>query len=142
MALDKFIISGLLLGLFSLSFFMFTYFLINNNNDNNNQLLQDKSFNQTFYSINNSLNDIQTTSEEQYNSTSKEPINVGFGSLIYFSIRNAGNIFGGMVTSILNPIFNLVLGVLGVSPVVIAVFISIVLVTLIFLAWKMYRLGA
>ena len=141
MGLDKFIIAGLLLGLFSLSFFMFAFNLINDNNTNNNQLLNDKNFNKTFYSINKSLDNIQTESEKQYNSTSKESISIGFGSLIYFSIRNAGNIFGGMVTSVLNPIFNMVISV-GIPPIVIAVFISIILVTLIFLAWKMYRIGA
>lgn len=139
MGLDKFIISGLLLGLVAFALFSFAYQISIDNNSTT--LMNHPYMNQTFYSINNSLKEVQSKSESQYNATSNEPISAGYGSLILFSIRGAGNVFGGMITSVFNPIFNLSKNVLGIPTIILGVFISIILVLLIFLAWKMYRIG-
>lgn len=139
MGLKSYIISGLLIGLFAFSFFMFIFQFTTDNGSTT--LVKDPTLNKTFWSLNQTLTGVQSQGENEYNATTNEPVSAGFGSLILFSIRGAGNIFGGTFKSIVNPIMLMSTEVLGIHPIVLGVIITIILVTLIFLAWKMYRLG-
>jgi hypothetical protein len=139
MGMREYIISGFLVGLFSISFL---YFILIVSQDNDSVgLINDKTLNKTFYSLNSSLSGIQAKTESEYNATATEPISAGFGSIILFSIRNAGTVFGGSVTSIIKPLLIFSQETLGIPPVVLGIISAIIIVSLIFLGWKMYRLG-
>lgn len=138
MGFRELLISSVLVGLFVIAFLNFVYIsTINNSPDN--ALLKDKALNQTFYSLNNSMQSYQTTAQKQLNATESETISSSFGALVMFSIIGAGRVFTGMITGTFNSIFLLATQTLGIPAFVIGIFITIIIITIIFLSWRIYR---
>ena len=139
MGIRNYIVSALLFGLFLIATFMFIFQA--SRDSNSDVLVNDKMLNKTFYSMNKSLSGLQTTASEQWNATNSETPTKGSDSIIILSIKYSGTIFGGVISTIYNITFVFLAQALGIPPIVLGIGASIIIVTIIFFLWRMYRTG-
>ena len=139
MGIRIYVINALLFGLFVIATFGFIFQA--SQDSGSNVFINDKMMNKTFYSLNKSLSGVQTTASEQWNATNSETPTKGSDSIIILSIKYSGTIFGGVVSTIYNVTFLFLAQALGVPPIVLGVGASIIIITIIFFLWRMYRIG-
>ncbi len=111
-------------------------------NDVENTILENEVINKTYTNLETDLSDFGSETQTQKESFESEIPERGFGSLIIFAIIGVGQKFTGMITGIYNIFIVLPASILGISPVVIGVFTAMLIVSLILLAWRVYRAGA
>ena len=119
-------------------------FIVTTQRDNNvNQtILEDDVINRTYARLETNLSEFRTTAQTQKESFEEEIPERGFGSLLIFSIVSVGQKFTGLVAAVYNIIIVLPASILGIPKVVISVLSSILIISLILLAWRVYRLGS
>lgn len=139
MGIRDYIISASLVGLFVLAIFSFANLSASDNAGRN--ILSDPLLNGTNESMYRVLNSFSSSSESQLNATTTESPTANFGSLVLFSIVGASRVFTGTIIGVYNVIFVLGGQALGIPPVVLSVLAGITLVSVIFFAYRMYRLG-
>ncbi len=110
-------------------------------NDVENTILENKVINKTFTDFETDLSEFRTESQTQKDSFESEDPAPGFGSLIIFSIVGVGKTFSGMTLGVYNIFIVLPASILGVPPIVIGVLTTILIISLILLAWRVYRVG-
>ena len=110
-------------------------------NDVENTILENEVINKTFTDFETDLGNFGPNTTEQKGSFDSEIPERGFGSLIIFAIIGVGQRFTGMVIGVYNIFIVLPASILGLPPVVISVLGSILTVSLILLAWRVYRAG-
>lgn len=134
------VISFILLGLFTMSFFSFLIYSTLENNPGSD-LLKDENFNTTFNELNSSLESMQKTANEQKNLTfSENPLVATFG-LVSTAVVGAGRVFSGMVFNTWNIIATFIGRTGIVPPIVISIIFTIIMIAIIFLIWKNWRQG-
>ncbi len=130
-----------LIGLFifaSISFIVKTQ----QDNDVENTILEDEIINRTYSKLETNLSDFESTTQTQKESFEDEIPERGFGSLIIFSIISVGQKFTGLIAIVYNVMIILPASILGIPKVVISVLSSILIVSLVLLIWRVYRVGA
>lgn len=134
-------INAVLVGLVILAFIAFAAQTASDNNPNRT-IISNPSINQTYSSLSTTLNGAAGIAGGQLNATSSETPTLGFGSLVLFSIVGAGRVFTGLVTGIYQIIFVLMVQQLQIPVILINVLITIILISVIFLGWRLYRIGS
>ena len=137
MDLKEFASGFLLLGLFVICLFTFVFGLADNNTEIQNLDTSGIDLDYLETHLNSSKEDAEGYIK---NFGSENPV-VSLGSLILFSVVGVGKL---VINSILIT-FNIVLGgisnVLGIPPIVTGIISAILMIGLIFAAWKLYHTG-
>lgn len=134
------IITTLLIGLcvFGMLSWAIT-FQIDNNADQT--LLDNPSINDSYSNLYTHLNDAQGTSESQREGFEQEVPTLGTDSFLFSSIIGAVKTFTSTISNIFSVTFVFIGSALGISPVVIGVFVAIIIITAILLAWRVAKVG-
>ncbi len=119
-------------------------FIVTTQRDNNvdETILENQVINRTYTKLETNLSNFRSQSQTQKESFESEIPERGFGSLIIFSIIGVGQRFTGMIVGVYNIFIVLPASILGISPIVIGVFTTMLIVSLILLIWRVYRAGA
>lgn len=144
MAFRKILFSVLLIALFSFAMIFFGMSQGRNVNAPVN-LEDDPRINQSFGEFSQQLDTAQERTESQLESFQSENPILSFGTLVLFAIVSAGKVFTDMITGFYNVTLGLAFDVLfGGDPafaVVTGVIISILLISIIFLFWRVLKAG-
>jgi len=140
MSFRKIFIAFALLGVFMFAFLNFGLDIARNN-DVNQSILSDTQMNDSFNRLQANLSSYSAVSQGQRENFESELPTEGFGTLIIFAIISAGKVFTSLLVGIFNTIFFPLSNIIGVSPVILGVFASIFLLTIIFAAWRVYKSG-
>lgn len=105
-------------------------------------ILENQLINSTFVDLAASIADQSVSSNSSQNSFNSEVPAPGFGSLIIFAIVGVAQTFTSLVTTIWNILIILPLSILGIPNEVANVLGSILVISLILLAWRVYRVGS
>ena len=118
-------------------------FIVTTQRDNNvdETILEDEIINRTYSKLETNLSDFESATQTQKESFEEEIPERGFGSLIIFSIISVGQKFTGLIAVVYNIMIILPASILGIPKVVISVLSSILIVSLILLVWRVYRVG-
>lgn len=118
-------------------------FIVVTQRENNVDLtiLDNEIINRTYRNLEIDLSEVGTEVQGQRETFESEIPERGFGSLIIFGIVSVAQKFMGMIISIYNIFIVLPSAILGIPKIVTSVLSAILLVTLILLAWKVYRAG-
>jgi len=135
----NFIISLLLLGLFVLAIgnFIVTTQL---NNGVNDTILNDPNFNATFTSIQSDLGNVEDQGQAQREGLEGENPTTGSNNLIFDSISGIKR-FTATTVSISDLTFGLIASTIGVSGLVLSVFLGMILIVGGILFWRVIRSG-
>lgn len=133
--------SFVIIGVFIVAAMSFVVVMQQENNVTDD-MLQNDIINNTFTDLGGDLSQIKSDSDSQRDSFEDEIPERGFGNLIIFSVVGVGKKFTGMIVGVYNTIIVLPAGILGVPEVVIGALTSILTLTLILLAWRVYRSGS
>ncbi len=134
----------IMFSLISLMVFATISFVVTLQTDNDapSSLLENQLINNTFISLSDNISQqsVSTnTSKTAFDSDIPAP---GFGSLIIFAIVGVAQGFTSTITTTYNIIIILPLGLLGIPSQVANILVSILMMTLILLAWRLYRVGS
>lgn len=137
----EYIISFLIIGLFSISLIMFA---IGTSIDNeaDNSIANDPRISTIYNSLNATLESSRATSDSIKTSFETENPFVGFGSLLFFSIIGAFKTINIIIISIFTTLSVFIIDVIGINPIVFSVISAGLLITLVLLGWRLYRQGA
>jgi hypothetical protein len=112
------------------------------NNEVDNTILENQLINNTFEKLQTNLTNVGGATQTQRGNFESEIPERGFGSLIIFSIVAVTQKFTALIIGIFNIFVILPSSILGISPVVTGAIGSILIVSLVLLAWRVYRLGS
>lgn len=110
-------------------------------NDTNTSILENQIINSTFTKLQDNLTAYSSTTQQQRENFEGEIPERGFGSLLIFSIVTVWQTFMSLTIGVYNILIVVPASVLGVSPIIIGVLDSILIVTLLLLGWRIYRVG-
>lgn len=111
-------------------------------NDVTDTILGNTVINNTFSTLQENLTSSESETQTQRESFESEIPERGFGSLLIFSIVSVGQRFTAIVISTYNILIVLPASILGIPEIVLNVLSSILIVTLILLVWRVYRVGS
>ncbi len=119
-------------------------FIVTTQRDNGvtNTILDNDVINRTYSNLETDLGGLSSNASTQKESFESEIPERGFGSLLIFAIVGVGNKFTGMIVGIYNILIVLPASLLGISPIVIGALTAILLLSLILLVWRVYRVGS
>ncbi|KKL19287.1 hypothetical protein LCGC14_2466970 [marine sediment metagenome] len=119
-------------------------FIVTTQRDNGvtNTILDNDVINRTYSNLETDLGGLSSNASTQKESFESEIPERGFGSLLIFAIVGIGRKFTGMIIGIYNIIIVLPASLLGIPSIVISVMTAILLVSLVLLAWRVYRVGS
>ena len=134
------IISSVLIGLFIVAMLQgFNY--LASENQVQNPLTQDTAVNNSLNSLNQDLSDLNRTSNNIRSAFDSEKSTFATGFLLFGSILDASKQLMNFIVNIFQISFDLITEKLGVPPLILGVFASIVLITAVLLAWKLVKGG-
>lgn len=140
MGINKTFISFAIVGLFIVSMISFIV-QTQINNDVEETLLDNPFLNKTYIDLGSTLGDFKDTSQTQNEVQDNDnPLTEG-GSLLFVSITKTGKVVKGMISGVYNVIIVLPATFFGLPEIVITVLSSILVITLIFSAWRLYKAG-
>lgn len=116
--------------------------LFQDENDSPSTILENELINRTFVNIDSSISTQETNSNSSKEAFESEIPERGFGSLIIFSIVGVAQSFISIITTTYNLVIVLPISLLGVPFQVAKILGSILMMSLIFLAWRVYRVGS
>ena len=132
------LINSILVGLFAFALITFLFVSMAQNNPSS-QVFQDPSLNKTYYALNESLNSYQAIAEEQKNSTFSDNPVLGFVDIVLLSILGAGRILSTMVSGTFNTLSVFAMEIFHIPAIVLGVLSTVMIVSVIFLLWRMYK---
>lgn len=126
-----------------LMIFSILAFFITVQSDNNitDRLIDNTLINSTYSTLGSNLGELRNQSQAQKELFESENPTIGIGSILLFSILSAGKIFNGMIIGVFNTIIKLPIVVLGLDPILLSVLGTLLVVTIIFGLWAIYKLG-
>lgn len=130
-----------LIGLFVFATLSFAITL-QEDNSVTDTILNNSQINRTFERLQSNLTSVGNETQQQRQNFESEIPERGFGSLLIFSIVSVGQKFTATIIGTYNILIVLPASIIGVPTEVIGVLGSILLVTLILLAWRVYRVGS
>ena len=135
----NFTINGLLVALFLVAIISFgAQLAVENGADST--ILQDPNINRTFNSIDGNLTSFQGVVEGQ-SKAQDETKPIALFDFLFESIIGTGKVLKAAFTNIFNVMLGLMGSTLGLPPVALATMTSIILLIMIFLAWKLFKTG-
>ncbi len=139
--LKTLVISALLVGIFSFALLSFGNQMSLDNNTKN-IILEEEQFNRTFNTINVTLQDATNTINATREGFFSDIPIVGDLGAFLTSIVAVGRQSFSVVKSIYDLTIGLIAETLGISPIVIGVITSIIIIVSLLLAWRVYRTGS
>ncbi len=130
-----------LIGLFVLATLSFGIKL-QQDNSVSDTILNNSQINRTLDRLQSNLTDVSNQTQQQRQNFESEIPERGFGSLLIFSIVSVSQKFTATIIGVYNILIVLPASILGIPPEVIGVLGSILIVSLILLAWRVYRVGS
>lgn len=140
MEFKKLWITFALIGLmvFSLLAFIVRFQIDNQQADS---ILNNSIINRTYSGLQTNLSSFGSTSQSQRGVFESETPTDSFGSLIIFSIVSSGKIFTSMLFGVFNLLILLPSSLLGLSPIIVSTLSAILIVSIIFALWRVYKVG-
>lgn len=129
-----------LVGLLVLAIFSLI-FIVQTDNNATQPLAENVLINRTYTNLNDTMSSLESEGTNKYNLFSTEKPALGFGSIVLFTIVNAGSTFGNIIFIIFTLIIKVPLIVLGVDPTVTAMIISFLSISIIIALWIVYKFG-
>lgn len=143
MSARNMIISFMVVGLFVFSMITFGIGIATLNNGQS--IASDQRINSTYGSYVTQLADVQSTAEQQRDKFDSESPTLSFGEILFESIVGVGRTFTSSMVGFMDTTFNLIfVTIFGGDPtfaVVIGTIIGIVLLSIVFLLWRVYKAG-
>lgn len=115
------------------------YFAIDN--DTSTSLFDDPEINQSFKSLQGNLTDSYSSGKSSKEGYESENPTLSTDSFIFSSIISTGKTFTSTMTNIFNITLGLIFSKLGLSPILIGGIVAILMVLIIFLAWRVVKQG-
>lgn len=141
MGFKEYTISFIILSVFTGCLILFMFYGLQNNNPTSD-LLTNPLFNNYKENISNQLIENQELTKQQYNATANEPPTIGSNSIILESMSGVLKTFKSSITGIFNVISLMTSQILGLPIIVLSGVITIILITVIFSLWRVYRQGS
>lgn len=116
--------------------------VLQQNNEVTDTILENTVINKTFSSLEQNLTASESETQTQRESFESEIPERGFGSLLIFSIVSVGQKFTAIIVSTYNILIVLPISILGFPEIVSNILSSILIVTLLLLVWRVYRVGS
>ena len=135
------IISFILVGLFAFAMINFGVQL-SLENDSNQSILENSAINRSYHRLESNLTELRDEAQTQKEGFEGEDPKLEGGSLLFKSIVGAGKTFSSTITSVWIIISDVAYNVFGINEIILGVLASILLVTIIFLAWRAYKAGS
>jgi len=129
------ILALLVFGIFS---FVVTF---QNNNDATDKIISNKIINKTFNDLDDDISVLSDTISTEEQNQNTDSITESSGSLVMFSISNAGKTVKGIIFGLFNVLIVLPASFLGIPQQVIIILTSILAITLLILFWRLIRSG-
>lgn len=140
MGLKELMVSVLLAGIFAIALInLGVNFASNNNSDVS--LLDEDVINKSYYNLEDSFEDFQSTAEANKNASDEEIASTGFNSIILFSALSSARAVTGSIATTYNVLKLIFIRYLGVPAIVIGVFSGMLIFIMILYIWKTMRSG-
>lgn len=133
-------ISFVLVAVITLSLITFSV-NVATNNDADATILENQQINSTFSGLEEDLRDLETTSQDQRENFEDDSITSGLGFLVFQTIISGGRVFTGIIIGFFNILGTPLASIIGVPTAILGAFTSILVVSLILLAWRLYKRG-
>lgn len=138
------LISAILIGVFTFSL-IGAGVLMQGNNNITEGILQDSIINNTFNDLGENLSNQQGIAQTQLEGFETEAPEIGTNVFLFSSIVSAGKTFTSSLSLLYNVVFNLIIVKLGLGSgsglVLVGGLLAILLVTILFLAYKVFKIG-
>lgn len=136
----KLFVSFMMIGLVILGILAFQIGMQQDNNVNDT-ITNNALINNTHSQIESDLEGLRGQSQAQKAVFESEDPTTGFGSILLFSILSSGKVFNSMVVGIFNSVMILPATIFGIDPAISSVISTLLLITIIFGLWIVYKLG-
>ncbi|KKL68884.1 hypothetical protein LCGC14_2120530 [marine sediment metagenome] len=133
-------IASLLVGIFVFALLSFGNQIAIDNNVPN-ILLEEEQFNRTFRNLDSNLSEAIKDINASRGEFFKDIPIIGEITIILSSIVAVGRVFTVVVRNLYSLTLGLIAETLGISPIVMGILSSIILVSIILLIWRVYRSG-
>lgn len=141
MSVKSIIIGSILVGIFTFAIIMFAYQLPIENGVNNS-IANDPRVAVLVTSMNSSLqSSFELANSTQQSFNQDNPL-AAFGSLVLTSIVGVVKVLGTLPVAFFNAVFAFSNDVLGIPPIVTTAVIAILVISIVLLAWRLYRIGS
>jgi len=110
-------------------------------NNANQTILENRQINQSYAGLKEDLEKLESQAQEQRKNFEEDTVSTGLGFFILTTIIGGGRVFTGLTIGIFNTITEPLSSVLGIPVAVLGVFSFILLITLMLLAWRLYKQG-
>lgn len=134
------IISFLIIGLFFFCFVSFAYHIQIDNNANRT-ILDDSQMNSTLGWITSNITESEDKALAQRNSTEAEVVEAPEGAFILKSIVSGGISFISMFVGIYNVTIGFIFKAIGIDTIIFQTLTSIIIITIVFLFWRLVKVG-
>ncbi len=142
MGLKELFVTFALIGIFILCMVNFGV-QIARDNEATNSILDNEQINASFKSgLESDLSSFRDQSEAERDVFEEDNPKVGAGFFMLDAVMGAGKIFTGMIVGVFNLIILPLESIIGIPSAVIGVIISILIVSLVLLAWRVYKSGS
>ena len=142
MSFKSLFIGFVLISLFAVAMINFSVNLSSDNNSNNSIVNEPTGTIRTINkSLSTNLSSFQTISQGQRSNFESDLPILNVGTLIIFAIISSGKIFTGMITGLFSIMLFPLATLIGIPPIFLGAFISIFLVTVILLMWRVLKGG-
>lgn len=137
---EKLFTKFMFIGLFVLALFAFIFSV---QADNNAPILlsDNKLINDSFTEIQDDLTSFRTSSQTEKTLFESESPSSGFGTILLFTVVNAGKVFNGMIVGLFNVLIKLPVVFLGFPIVLVSVLSTMLIFAIIWGLWSKYKLG-
>lgn len=138
--MNKTLITFGIIGLFVVAFLSFA-FQFEEDNSISDGIRNNSILNKTYVNLENNLTGMEEKANQENVGQDTESVTESAGSLVFFSITSAGKTIKGIIVGVYNALVIIPAQILGVSSVVVILFGSLLTLTLILLAWRLYKSG-
>jgi len=138
--LREVVITSLLVGLFVIALISFGTTLSGNNNPNST-ILQDPVINQNFWELQEELNKTQAVAEGQREGFFSDILILEQVEVVLRGIHSITKVFTGTLKNMYQLTFGIISVTLGIPGIVMNVFLAIITISIIFLAWRILKSG-
>jgi hypothetical protein len=111
-------------------------------NSAGSSILENELINRTYVSLISDISTQETNTNSSKAAFESEIPAPGFGSLIIFAIVGVAQTFTSIITTTYNVLIVLPISLLGVPRQIASILGSILMMSLIFLAWRVFRVGS
>lgn len=141
MSFKEYAVGFVLIGVFTLALLVFGI-QIANENDAQQNINQDPRIATLYYSINSSLGLAYNYANDSKASFEQDNGFLSFGSLVFNSIVGVGITITKIPILIYDAVMLFLSDVLGIPPIIINSGLAIILITIVLLLWRVYRIGS